>query len=549
MKKVTKLTALLLAMAMLLGLAACGKTEGPAGQSGEDGKVTLTIGVLAKSNVESYEDNAFTRFLEEKTGYEIEFVQFSSSVAEFRTQFATMIAGGEKLPDLLFGFSLNVDERNRYGADGYFLDLTPYFEDKELTAAYRTRMAELYGEDYYDYVMKCIKSDDGKIYGYPSVSTSDTDLPWNTVYINTVWLDKLGLEMPTTYEEFVEVLRAFKTQDPNGNGIADEIPLMGSTYMSKGNIPAWILNNWLHLNDRFFFNVENGKLYLPHTTDEYREGIKALHELVQEGLLPTMAWTLAEKSEYTAIVTPTNEVALCGAFAGHMLVYPAVDNPLMHEYQPLMPFNYAPTIGSAPSTTAFIIADTQYPDECFNLLQVISTEEGSMACRYGEEGVDWEWSADYATGLPAIHIINASASSGQTRSTWSALSALLTNYGPDTKYHSAITNAPEDMTWNEHRTQRNNAQATGYLAIAERNNPAEVLDWSLNYNEEERDRMGNLQTEMASYLNEARAKFAVGEWDVYNDADWNNYLKTLNDTGLDLWLECAQSAYDRFMAG
>ena len=41
------------------------------------------------------------------------------------------------------------------------------------------------------------------------------------------WLDKLGLKMPVTQEEFVDVLRAFKTQDPNGNGQADEIPTGG----------------------------------------------------------------------------------------------------------------------------------------------------------------------------------------------------------------------------------------------------------------------------------------------------------------------------------
>ena len=42
--------------------------------------------------------------------------------------------------------------------------------------------------------------------------------------INTTWLERLGLEMPETLEEFANVLRAFRDQDPNGNGIQDEIP-------------------------------------------------------------------------------------------------------------------------------------------------------------------------------------------------------------------------------------------------------------------------------------------------------------------------------------
>lgn len=39
-----------------------------------------------------------------------------------------------------------------------------------------------------------------------------------TQYINTKWLENLGLEMPTTLEEPHSVLVAFKEQDANGNG-------------------------------------------------------------------------------------------------------------------------------------------------------------------------------------------------------------------------------------------------------------------------------------------------------------------------------------------
>ena len=48
------------------------------------------------------------------------------------------------------------------------------------------------------------------------------------LWFNYDWLEKLGLEEPQTTEELYEVLKAFKTQDPNGNGKANEIPLTGS---------------------------------------------------------------------------------------------------------------------------------------------------------------------------------------------------------------------------------------------------------------------------------------------------------------------------------
>ena len=39
------------------------------------------------------------------------------------------------------------------------------------------------------------------------------------------WLDKLGLKVPVTTDEWYGVLKAFRTKDPNGNGKTDEIPL------------------------------------------------------------------------------------------------------------------------------------------------------------------------------------------------------------------------------------------------------------------------------------------------------------------------------------
>ncbi|HIV19952.1 MAG TPA: extracellular solute-binding protein [Candidatus Merdivicinus intestinigallinarum] len=59
------------------------------------------------------------------------------------------------------------------------------------------------------------------------------------------WLQKLNLEMPTTPDELLDVFRAFKTQDPNGNGQADEIPFVGS----RGSLIT--LGDYFGVNDTF----------------------------------------------------------------------------------------------------------------------------------------------------------------------------------------------------------------------------------------------------------------------------------------------------------
>lgn len=68
-----------------------------------------------------------------------------------------------------------------------------------------------------------IPSSDGKSYyiGYLLSQNINTD---GHFFINRTWLDRLGLAVPTTIEELTDVLRAFRDRDPNGNGLADEIP-------------------------------------------------------------------------------------------------------------------------------------------------------------------------------------------------------------------------------------------------------------------------------------------------------------------------------------
>ncbi len=66
-------------------------------------------------------------------------------------------------------------------------------------------------------------SADGNIYSMTQYEPQAWNMTPYRLYINQTWLDKLGLNVPTTTDEYKEVLKAFATQDPNGNGQADEI--------------------------------------------------------------------------------------------------------------------------------------------------------------------------------------------------------------------------------------------------------------------------------------------------------------------------------------
>ena len=118
---------------------------------------------------------------------------------------------------------------------------------------------------------------------------------FGAAFINKTWLDNLGLEVPTTTDEFIEVMRAFKTGDPNGNGLNDEIPMVGYVDDTNFGFRPFLgafgasdsIDSWRAVGD-------DGTVEYVPVTEGYKEWVKWLHQLYSEGLLDneclTMDW-------------------------------------------------------------------------------------------------------------------------------------------------------------------------------------------------------------------------------------------------------------------
>ena len=543
-----KIISLLLALTMALSLAACGKGGDPSADSSQPQTEKVTVGIQIRANVQDLDNNRLTEYIEEVTGYEIEFVEFSGDAGEWRSQVNTMIAAGDPLPDIMYGFGWNNDERYTYGSDGYLLDMRPYIYSDQ-AKGYRERMAQLYGEDYLDEMIRYLASPDGAVYAFPTVAFSDSSGIAYNCYINTKWLDNLGLEMPTNWEELVNVLRAFKTQDPNGNGKQDEIPAIGmvppsntTTGTRTNDLPSWLLNNFLYIDDSKIFNSEDGKLIFPYTTDEYRQGVIALNELVSEGLLSTLCWTMSpDSTELNSIWGPLDETAIVGVVSGSMSQRIANGNPVMYEYEALPPFNYAPIDANIPNAYIFITEDCKDPEAAMDVILAATTEEGSMRVRYGVEGEHWEWQEDDSKAGKGIHVLQQ-WSSGSHNVNWGVFYGILMQYSlQNNPYHSIPD--PENVYGNA-RSDKETEHSLAYRAVGEANNPEEIVH-SLIYSEDEIESIGNTKTDILIYMKESRAKFATGELDPTDDAVWANYLATLDDMGLQNYIAQSQSAWDR----
>jgi putative aldouronate transport system substrate-binding protein len=117
---------------------------------------------------------------------------------------------------------------------------------------------------------------DGKIYGVYRART----LGRSGMCIREDWVENVGLEMPTTIDEFYEVLKAFKEKDPDGNGQDDTFGMIMTTASTTLDAVAiWFgaPNGWGESDD--------GTLQPDFMFDEYLDALKFLRKLYSEELI------------------------------------------------------------------------------------------------------------------------------------------------------------------------------------------------------------------------------------------------------------------------
>lgn len=128
----------------------------------------------------------------------------------------SLILSSGKYPDIFIKTSVDGDE---YGMEGIFIPL------EDLIKEYMPNLTAFLDEiDAWQYITAA----DGHIYTLPMGQEKKPRT--SPFWLNRKWMDNLGLDMPTSYEELYNVLKAFKEEDANGNGDPDdEIPFVSST--------------------------------------------------------------------------------------------------------------------------------------------------------------------------------------------------------------------------------------------------------------------------------------------------------------------------------
>ncbi len=107
-------------------------------------------------------------------------------------------------------------------------------------------------------------------------------------YINTKWLENVGMSMPTTTDEFEAVLKAFKEQDANGSSDASDNPVLyrpeQQTYRAMAGYFGLPMN-------KLGIAIQNEKVVYGGVSDTYREFLSWFHKLYADGLVDVELYT------------------------------------------------------------------------------------------------------------------------------------------------------------------------------------------------------------------------------------------------------------------
>ena len=543
-----KLVSLVLCLALLLStFCFAEETANPYRIVPEGEEITISIGVIGSALTEDYENNTFTKKIEADTGLNIEVIPYSSDKTEAVTQLNLDLSAGNKVPDILFNFTMDNAVINQMGEDGYFVDLLPLME--EYCPNFWAGLETIPEAIRYDIVNKAKDPANGAMYCFPTLEEGTYESLGYLGQINKAWLDKLGLEMPTTVEDLYNVLSAFRDQDPNGNGKADEIPLLmqkGGGW--KGDIFQWIINAFVYTLDDTKFNVTDGQLWVPYTTDEYRQAMIYMNKLYNEHLLSDLCFTANGDAEVKALVC-NDDAVLVGIAGGHPTLVNITDHPNTLEYAAIPVLKdatgsgrggFLPKCPSKYSYGYYVTSSCEHPEIAAQLINYFYDPYTWASARYGTKGVNWDMPDEGAVNrynIPAkFKVIDDCWFTTQNSELWhSNFPSIGTLANTSTQ-----ANPLEEGTWKYNYTHLSLDIYASYEASEK---PTELFTGVILNADQ-----NNLFTEKCSglwtYMKEARALMVSGVLDPNSDADWQTYLNNMEANGLSTALAVHQEAYD-----
>ncbi|MEU0069730.1 ABC transporter substrate-binding protein [Streptomyces sp. NPDC006332] len=390
---------------------------------------------------------------------------------------------------------------------------------------------------------------DGKVYGMPQwVDCYHCSYP-SKLWTNSAWLKKLGLKPPTTTDEFRDVLKAFKTKDPNGNGKADEVPLSGDT---GDTIIPYLMNAFIDTPNGNFTPATNPTLALNHGKADiqadkpgWREGLRYIKSLYDEGLIDSSVFT-QNADALLKLGDHAGGVVLGSATVMHpnIFVTQGQKDGRDRQYDALPPLtgpqgkSYATYASSSVPGATFVVTTKASPNQqiaAIKMLNYMFSQEGELNGMFGPKGWVKPGPGDVALD-ESLKTQYKRVDSPPPNGNWNALA----QYNNTAQFRN--TQAVAKDTKSPDGYERRLFEATKlYETHADK---AETFPYGEAWiDPTQASELATLQTNIGTFVQQSAVQFITGKKSL--DSDWDSYLKNLDQLGLKRFLQIYQQAYDK----
>lgn len=373
----------------------------------------------------------------------------------------------------------------------------------------------------------------GAMYKLPYVDKSVTATKVRP-YVDTAVLEKAGVKMPTTVEEFEQALKDLKEYYgivsfiPKLNNYANTWAPMLYAAFGTGCDPEWDVD-------------DNGKVYFAGMSEQMKHYYEYMSDLYAQGLIHQELATLdqtaikeLEKSGQVAFLDyAANDIQADANGEWHI----SCVAPLTSEYDSTQEVMGTTYVNSAASL--FINSDSEYVKELCQMFDIAYAAEevvegsglyGESFC-YGLEGEHWDYNEDGITYT--FHIPEGYDSFNQ----FQEKELRWYNIGRADALEGLVTDTPSN---NQSRQ----------LGFAENVNPYMTSDpfptAFLTFTEDQQYVIDNKWTEIKTYVQKMQVEFITGVTEL--ESGWDTYCDTLKKMGIEEVVAVYQAAYESLMS-
>ena len=430
------------------------------------------------------------------------------------------LASGD-YPEAFFRCSVGGGDIAKYGEQGVFIPLN------DLIDKHMPNMKGILEE--LPEVRKAMTFPDGNMYSLPQVYVAKGMLFMIKNWVRTDWLDKFGMEVPETLDEYEAYLAEVVGSNPTGNGKSNEI---GIAAAGIGNTFGCLSGTFGLCNrgsDSKTFDVQpddETKIRFIPTTDGYRELITYLNRLYGKGLIQEDVFS-TDAAKVNALGTQGLIGSVCtqtpqGFYNEEGKNYVAM-KPLKKQASDDVPY-WAAVRPNSIAIGQFVMTDkNEHPVATARWMDEWFGPEGRKMFFMGVEGVSYhEVDGEYEL-LPEI-------TKGKT-------------IDEALRHHALYMGGryPGYVTEEVFRGVENTPQAIEGAEVVEPYGIDEVWS-SFTFTVEESEIISSVGTDITKFADEAQSAFITGKRPL---SDWDNYVAEFDKMGLEEYVKVNQEALDR----